>query len=252
MKLNFFIILIFLIPFKVKSDQIYELIKIPNLELYNIDKKGIRYLTAYKDFSAGKGINSVSCEKPEKNLLKRKFLLTEENIKFYQKNFLKKINLKFVILCEKLTVSNIPAIGFANPEMKTIILNVNSKEKIFQRVIHHEIFHIIHKNFYDLFDVSKWKKFNNPKFKYFACTDCEGNFSLTPLDLTNGFFTTYAKSSVSEDMAETFSFLIFNDKHSEIKIAEDTIIEKKTNFIKKNILKIYKEFEFKKKTPQDS
>ena len=53
-------------------------------------------------------------------------------------------------------------------------------------------------------------------------------------------------------MAETFSFLIFNDKHSEIKIAEDTIIGKKTNFIKKNILKIYKEFEFKKKTPQNS
>ena len=89
MKLNLFIILILLVPLKVKSDQIYELVKIPNLEFYNNSKKGIRYLTAYKNFSAGIGINSVSCEIPEKNFLKDKFLLTEKNLEFYNEHFLK-------------------------------------------------------------------------------------------------------------------------------------------------------------------
>lgn len=244
MKLNLFIILILLVPLKVKSDQIYELVKIPNLEFYNNSKKGIRYLTAYKNFSAGIGINSVSCEIPEKNFLKDKFLLTEKNLEFYNEHFLKKINLRFIILCKNLSVSDIPAIGFANPEMKTIILNVNSQEKIFQRVIHHEIFHIIHKNFVEYFDQSKWEKLNDPEFKYSLCSTCKKNNSLSPLRLTDGFFTDYAKSTFSEDMAETFSFLVYDHEYSRIKTTEDSIIEKKTDFIKENILKIYKKFKF--------
>ena len=49
MKLNSLLILILLIPFHAKSDQIYELIKIPNLKIYQIDKKNnLRYLTPKK------------------------------------------------------------------------------------------------------------------------------------------------------------------------------------------------------------
>ena len=245
MKLNFFIILILLIPLKVKSDQIYELVKIPNLEFYNNGEKGIRYLTANKNFSAGVGVNSVSCEKPEKNLLKHKFLLTEKNMELYNKRFLKKINLRYIILCKNLSVSNISAIGFANPEMRTIVLNINSDEKIFQRVIHHEIFHVIHKNFIEYFDQNEWEKLNDPEFKYSSCSTCKENVNLTPLSYTNGFFTDYARSTFSEDMAETFSFLVFDDEYSKIKITEDTIIKKKTDLIKENILRIWEGFKFK-------
>ena len=124
MKLNLLLILLFVIPFHAKSDQIYELIKIPNLEIYDKDSKGIKYLIAGKNFSAGVGINSVNCEQTKKKQLKRKFSLIKKNMDFYDKNFIKKINLKFVILCKNLTVSDIPAIGFANPEMKTVILNM--------------------------------------------------------------------------------------------------------------------------------
>ena len=134
----FWFVLILLISFHAKSDQIYELIKIPNLKLYKTDDKGIRFLIADENFSAGVGVNSVNCEKFEESKIKSKFLITKKNIDLYDVNFLKKVNLKFIILCKNLTISNIPAIGFANPEMKTIILNINSNEKIFQRVIHHE------------------------------------------------------------------------------------------------------------------
>ena len=73
MKLNSLLILIFLIPFHAKSDQIYELIKIPNLKLYKTDDKSIRFLIADKNFSAGVGVNSVNCEKFESDLLEEKF-----------------------------------------------------------------------------------------------------------------------------------------------------------------------------------
>ena len=245
MKLITLLILILLIPFQAKSDQLYELVKIPNLKLHNAGVNGINYLIAHKNFSAGIGINSVSCEKPEKNEFKNKFLLTKKNINHYDKKFLKKINLKFVILCKNLTISNIPAIGFANPEMKTIILNIDSKVKVFQRVIHHEIFHIIHKHFDDHFNKNEWIKFNDSNFKYSQCSTCTEDMNLSPLSITNGFFTDYAKSTVSEDMAETYSFIIFRSEYSKGLIAKDPIIKEKTNFIKKGVSKIYKDFKFK-------
>jgi len=245
MKLNSLLILIFLIPFHAKSDQIYELIKIPNLKLYKTDDKGIRFLIADKNFSAGVGVNSVNCERFEKNKIKSKFLLTKKNIDFYSKNFLKKINLKYIILCKNLIVSDIPAIGFANPEMKTIILNINSNEKIFQRVIHHEIFHIIHKNFENHFNNDKWSKFNNAEFKYSQCSTCKKDIGLEILNVTNGFFTKYAKTTVSEDMAETFSFLVINNEYVQKKIDDDLVIKNKTIFIKENVLKIYENFKFR-------
>ena len=48
-------------------------------------------------------------------------------------------------MCKNLKVGEINAIGFANPEMKTILLNINVNNKNFERVIHHEVFHIIEK-----------------------------------------------------------------------------------------------------------
>ncbi len=245
MKLNSLLILILLISFHAKSDQIYELIKIPNLKLYKTDDKGIRFLIADKNFSAGVGVNSVNCEKFEESKIKSKFLITKKNIDLYDANFLKKVNLKFIILCKNLTISNIPAIGFANPEMKTIILNINSNEKIFQRVIHHEIFHIIHKNFENYFNKNEWTKLNNSEFEYSQCSTCKKDVGLEILNVTNGFFTQYAKTNLSEDMAETFSFLVINNKNIQKKIDDDLIIKNKTIFIKENILKVDENFKFK-------
>ena len=51
MKLNILILLLFFTIFQSKADQIYELIKIPNLKIYQIDKENnLRYLTPKKDF----------------------------------------------------------------------------------------------------------------------------------------------------------------------------------------------------------
>ena len=51
MKLNFYIILLLLFSFIAKADQIFELIKIPNLTLHKLENKNsLAYLKPTKDF----------------------------------------------------------------------------------------------------------------------------------------------------------------------------------------------------------
>jgi len=68
-------IFLFFIIFQSKADQIYELIKIPNLKIYQIDKENnLRYLTPEKDFITNSGINNVSCKKSNNNRVEEKFI----------------------------------------------------------------------------------------------------------------------------------------------------------------------------------
>ena len=244
LKVNFFVVLIFFIFLPAKSDQIYELIKIPNLEVYKKNKNGLIFLIPFRNTSAGVGKNSISCEKPNEDYIKDKLLLSEKNFNTYNKSLFEKISLRYVLLCKNLRVSNYFAYGFANPEMKTLILNSNTEKKIFERVLHHEIFHIIQFNHSNYFNRSKWHSFNSSDFIYAECSTCSIKLGLKPLNITNGFFTDYSKTSFSEDMAETFSFIMTNSKLVSDKIENDNILMNKVFFIKKNLLEIDKNFNF--------
>ena len=79
---------------------------------------------------------------------------------------------------------------------------------------------------------------------WLASSTCKEYFSLSPLNFTEGFFTDYAKTSVPEDMAETFSFLVLNNEYLRKKIKKDSVLKNKTNLIKENILKINNDFKF--------
>ena len=64
MKLNFYIILLLLLSFVVKADQILELIKIPNLTLHKLENKNsLAFLKPTKDFFVGSSYENVSCKK---------------------------------------------------------------------------------------------------------------------------------------------------------------------------------------------
>ena len=116
--------------------------------------------------------------------------------------------------------------------MKTLIIDLKFNEKYFERVIHHELFHIINDGFKDLFDEDEWKKFNEPNFKYADCSTCSKKLGLDTYKSTNGFFTEYSMTIPSEDMAEVFSHLITGN----YKNLDDKILNKKIKFIK-DILK---------------
>ena len=57
-------------------------------------------------------------------------------------------------------------------------------------------------------DYKKWEKFNSLQFKYAKCSTCTNKLDYSLIDNTKGFLTEYSMSTASEDMAETFSFLM--------------------------------------------
>ena len=222
----------------LKADTIFNLIKIPNLEIYEINTSNkLRYLFAEKPFTIGVD-NNINCYSSKKKILDEKYKIIKKNLDRYNQKFLKKINLKYIVLCEDLSISKINTAGIPDNIMKTLILDVKFDESYFERVIHHEVFHIINDSYKEIFDQKIWTNFNVEEFKYAKCSTCTDKLGLDTYSNTSGFFTEYSKSTASEDMAEVFSHLMTGSDLKNI----DPILEQKIQFIKTNLLKIDQNF----------
>ncbi len=232
---------IFITP--LKANTIYNLIKIPNLEVYKIDtKNGLRYLYATKPFRLGINVKkNINCYNSDKKTLDEKYRIIKKNLDRYSLRFLKKINLRYIVLCENLSIAEINTAGIPNNKTRTLIVDIKFNKNYFERAIHHELFHIINDNYKELFNGNIWKNLNKKNFEYSMCSTCSDNWNLELLNNKSGFFTEYAKSTASEDMAEVFSHLML---YKNKVYSNDPIIEKKILFIKKNILKIDNTFKF--------
>ena len=221
-----------------QADTIYNLIKIPNLEIYEINTSNkLRYLYAKQPFTIGVD-NNINCFNSEKKALDKKYEMIQKNLNRYNQKFLKKINLKYIVLCEDLSISNINTAGIPDNVMKTLILDIRFDEKYFERVIHHEVFHIINDSYKEIFDEKVWSNFNVKNFRYAECSTCTDKLGLDTYSNTEGFFTEYSQSTASEDMAEVFSHLMIGSDLSN----NDPILNKKIQFIKNNLLKIDENF----------
>ena len=234
MKLFKFILLCLFLISPVQADTIYELIKIPHLEIYNIKTENkLRYLNAKQAFTIGVD-NNINCFKSSKQDLDKKYKIIEKNLNRYSQNFLKKINLKYIVMCEDLSISGIKTAGIPDNIMKTLIVDIKFNDKYFERVLHHEVFHIINDSYKNIFDEKIWSKFNPKEFKYAKCSTCTEKIGLDTYSKPDGFITEYSRSTASEDMAEVFSHLMYGNLPSEV----DPILQKKIEFIKKGISKI--------------
>ena len=231
-------LLFFFLTFQVQANTIYNLIKIPNLEIYETNTPNkLRYLYAQQPFTIGVD-NNINCYNSEKKILDKKYKIIKKNLDKYDQKFLKKINLKYIVLCEDLSISKINTAGIPDNVMKTLILDIKFNEKYFERVIHHEVFHIINDSYKELFNEKLWSNFNLKEFKYAECSTCTDKLGLDTYKKTDGFFTEYSRSTASEDMAEVFSHLMIESNLNDI----DPILKKKIQFIKLNLLKIDQSF----------
>ena len=239
------VLLTFIFVYPVKANTIYNLIKIPNLEVYKINTQNkLKYFYATSSFRLGVQKNIV-CLNPNKKDLDTKYNTIYKNLNKYSYNFLKKINLKYIVLCENLSISGINTAGIPNNIIKTLILDIKFNKDYFERVIHHEVFHIINDQHKELFNESEWIKFNASNFKYSECSTCTEKLGLNTYNKTKGFFTEYAKSTASEDMAEVYSHLIFLNTKKINQIRKlDIILNKKISYIENKIKKIDNYFTF--------
>ena len=237
------LLIIFITP--LKANTIYNLIKIPNLEIYEINTKNkLKYFYATRPFRLGTQKNIV-CSDPNKKDLDVKYKIIHKNLKRYSYNYLKKINLKYIVMCENLSISELYTAGIPDNVMKTLILDIKFNEDYFERVIHHEVFHVVYLQHKEVFNEEEWIKFNNSKFKYAECSTCTKNISLEKYQITNGFFTEYSKSTASEDMAEVYSHMIFLKEKEINQIRKsDPILNNKISYIENRIKEIDSSFAF--------
>ena len=227
-----------LLCFSTQANTIYELIKIPNLEIYNLKNENkLRYLYAKQPFTIGVD-NNINCFNSSQQELDEKYTVIKKNLDRYSKQFLKKINLKYIVLCEDLSISGINTAGIPDNVMKTLIIDIKFNQKYFERVIHHEVFHIINDSYKDLFSYDDWSKFNNNDFNYAECSTCTEKLGLDTYLKTNGFITEYSQSTASEDMAEVFSHLMMGLITSN----DDPILNKKIDFLKSKLLELDENF----------
>ena len=222
------------------SNSIYNLIKIPNLEIYELKTPNkLKYFYATKPFRLGIQKN-IACTNSDQKTYDEKYQIISKNLNRYSKEFLRKINLRYIVMCENLSISGINTAGIPDHIMKTLIIDLKFNEKYFERVLHHELFHIINAGFKDLFNEDEWKKYNEPNFKYADCSTCSKKLGLDTYKNTNGFFTEYSMTIPSEDMAEVFSHLIIGN----YKDSNDEILNKKIKFIQNKLKEIDNTFIF--------
>ena len=237
------LLIIFITP--VKANTIYNLIKIPNLEIYEINTKNkLKYFYAVRPFRLGTKKNIV-CSNPNKKDLEVKYKIIHKNLSRYSYIYLKKINLKYIVMCKNLSISELYTAGIPDNVMKTLILDIKFNENYFERVIHHEVFHVMHLQHKEVFNEEDWIKFNNSNFKYAECSTCTENIGLEQYKETKGFFTEYSKSTASEDMAEVYSHMIFLEKKEINQIRKlDPILNNKISYIENKIKEIDSSFTF--------
>ena len=237
------LLIIFITP--LRANTIYNLIKIPNLEIYEINTKNkLKYFYAVRPFRLGTQKNIV-CSNPNKKDLEIKYKIIHKNLSRYSYNYLKKINLKYIVMCENLSISELYTAGIPDNVMKTLILDIKFNENYFERVIHHEVFHVMHLQYKEVFNEEEWIKFNNSNFKYAECSTCTENIGLEQYKETKGFFTEYSKSTASEDMAEVYSHMIFLKEKEINQIRKsDPILNNKISYIENKIKEIDSLFTF--------
>ena len=237
MRILFILLLIFQFNL-LKADEINYLLKIPNLKTFSLNNKnGLKYLTAKKNFKIGVQSN-ISCNKLGEKNLDNKFSLIKRNLDIYDYEFLKKINLRFIVLCQNLFISEINTAGIPDYKKRTLILDLMFNEKYFERVIHHEVFHLIQDSFPKIFNEEVWSSFNKKNFEYAECSTCTDKLGLDIYNNTNGFLTEYSKTIPSEDMAEVYSFIV-TDKENIDQIKKiDPIIFNKVEFINSKLNEI--------------
>ena len=227
------------------ANTIFYLIKIPNLEIHSSKSvNGLKYLKAIKPFDVGIKDNNVSCFNSSEKNIEKKMPIIKKNLNKYSSAFLHKINLKYIVLCEKLSVSQISAAGVPNSQTKTLVIDIKFDVEHFERILHHEIFHMINDSHKNKFSNEEWKNFNNTEFKYAECSTCTDKLGLLLLKESKGFVTEYSMSTASEDMAEVFSFMMTDMEAVKYKVSKDPILNKKILFIKNRLVEIDDKFNF--------
>jgi hypothetical protein len=161
----------------------------------------------------------------------------DEEIAKYDKKFLKSAGLKRVILVDDITMnSNGQAVlGFADILTGDLYLNIDgarAQTGLIKSTIHHEIGHMAFYAAYgsSMYDLQSWPSVSN----YSETTSSYSSGYSFPVD---GYVSTYAQTSVAEDMAEVYSYIMTDEYNGDLQsaIEADSVIAQKVTNVKSAI-----------------
>ena len=67
---------------------------------------------------------NIACVNSDTQTYDAKYQIISKNLSRYSKEFLRKINLKYIVMCENLSISGINTAGIPDHVMKTLILDL--------------------------------------------------------------------------------------------------------------------------------
>ena len=214
-----------------------------NLLLSLENKIGSKIVDEYKKIIFLKNINTSSQKNFEcrKNVtpFKQLIFLIKKEIDIYPIEFMNNSGLKFIMICEELTLEGNKVAGIApghydqSPgvffisanQLKDVKNNPRTKSML-KHVFHHEFYHIIDSQLTNVIIDNQWEKIN--KIEY-SSVNISGDLNLD--NSINGFVTQYARNNQNEDKAELFAMLI--TKNSEVKqlLNKDEVLFNKTKLL---------------------
>ena len=212
--------------------------------LFSLENKiDSKKVDEYKKIVFLKNINTFNkknfeCEKnvtPFKQLI---YLLKKE-IDVYPIEFINNSGLKFIMICEVLTLNESKVVGVApgHYDQSPGVFYISAKllkdgknnprvKSMLKHVFHHEFYHIIDSQLTNVIIDNQWEKINKNKY---SKVEISGDLNLD--SSINGFITQYARNNQNEDKAELFAMLI--TKNSEVKklLNKDKVLFDKTKLL---------------------
>jgi len=207
------------------------------------DKIDSKKVDEYKKIIFLKNINTFNkknfeCEKnvtPFKQLI----YLIKKEIDVYPIEFINNSGLKFIMICEVLTLNESKVVGVApgHYDQSPGVFYISAKllkdgrnnprvKSMLKHVFHHEFYHIIDSQLTNVIIDNQWEKINKNKY---SKVEISGDLNLD--SSINGFITQYARNNQNEDKAELFAMLI--TKNSEVKklLNKDKVLFDKTKLL---------------------
>ena len=214
-----------------------------NLLLSLENKIDSKIVDEYKKIIFLKNINTFGHKNFEckKNVtpFKQLIYLLKKEIDVYPIEFINNSGLKFIMICDELTLNDSEVIGVApghydqSPgvfylsanELKDVKNNPRVKSML-KHVFHHEFYHIIDAQLTNVIIDNQWEKINKQNY---SKVELSGDLNLD--NSINGFVTQYARNNQNEDKAELFAMLI--TKNSEVKklLNDDKVLFDKTKLL---------------------
>jgi hypothetical protein len=153
-------------------------------------------------------------------------------------------HVEHVALCRRIEVADgdMSAAGMALLDQHRILVSVGAFEQLshdltIDRVIHHELFHLLDYAGEHYYADREWLGLNPPKFAY---VDPEMQYRDRDLATARpfGFVRSYATQNEAEDRASTFELVFAQPAELCAIAAKDPIVAKKVALIKKRIAKV--------------